>query len=153
VERLDRLKAATPVHWVREDDPIDLPDTQGVQGVIEAIDRWRRFAPALATLFKAQIPDGKIESALLPIPQLTRRHAHPLAPADLASRTFLKSDHALPLAGSIKARGGLYAVGESAYYPEKLLKDTRVIAAARALARELAPKVPLTPSQNPPPQR
>jgi D-alanyl-D-alanine carboxypeptidase len=30
--------------------------------------------------------------------------------------------------------------GESAYYPEKLLKETRVIQAARALARELAPR-------------
>jgi D-alanyl-D-alanine carboxypeptidase len=48
--------------------------------------------------------------------------------------------------------GAMHA-GESAYYPEKLLKDTRVIAAARALARELAPKVALTPRQNPPPQR
>jgi hypothetical protein len=48
--------------------------------------------------------------------------------------------------------GAMHA-GESAYYPEKLLKETRVIAAARALARELAPKVALTPRQNPPPQR
>lgn len=32
--------------------------------------------------------------------------------------------------------------GDSAYYPEKLLKDSRVIAAARALAHELAPKGP-----------
>ena len=36
--------------------------------------------------------------------------------------------------------GAMHA-GDSAYYPEKLLKDTRIIAAARALARELAPKV------------
>jgi D-alanyl-D-alanine carboxypeptidase len=35
--------------------------------------------------------------------------------------------------------GAMHA-GDSAYYPEKLLKETRVIAAARALARELAPK-------------
>jgi len=36
--------------------------------------------------------------------------------------------------------GAMHA-GDSAYYPEKLLKDTRIIAAARALARELAPRV------------
>lgn len=35
--------------------------------------------------------------------------------------------------------GAMHA-GESAYYPEKLLKNSRVIAAARALADELAPK-------------
>ena len=33
--------------------------------------------------------------------------------------------------------------GDSAYYPEKLLKDTDVIRAARTLARELAPRGPL----------
>lgn len=35
--------------------------------------------------------------------------------------------------------GAMHA-GDSAYYPEKLLKDTQLIAAARALAHELAPK-------------
>jgi hypothetical protein len=77
---MDSLRGATPTHWVREDDPIDTPDGRGVRGVIEAIDRWRRFAPALATLFKAQIPDGEIESELLAIPRLVARYAHPLAP-------------------------------------------------------------------------
>jgi len=36
--------------------------------------------------------------------------------------------------------GAMHA-GESAYTPEKLLKQTRVIAAARSLARELAPRL------------
>jgi D-serine dehydratase len=107
---MDSLRGVTPTHWAREDDPIDTPDGRGVRGVIEAIDRWRRFAPALATLFKAQIPDGEIESELLAIPRLVARYAHPLAPSGLADRIFVKADHALPLAGSIKARGGLYAV-------------------------------------------
>lgn len=107
---MDSLRGATPTHWVREDDPIDTPDGQGVQGVIEAIDRWRRFAPALAALFKAQIPDGGMESELLAIPRLVTRYAPPIAPSGLAHRTFVKADHALPLAGSIKARGGLYTV-------------------------------------------
>jgi D-alanyl-D-alanine carboxypeptidase len=40
--------------------------------------------------------------------------------------------------------GAMHA-GDSAYYPEKLLKDTHIIAAARALARELAPKLPARP--------
>jgi hypothetical protein len=48
--------------------------------------------------------------------------------------------------------GAMHA-GDSAYYPEKLLKDTRVIAAARALARELAPKFTLTPRSKFPSQR
>jgi hypothetical protein len=48
--------------------------------------------------------------------------------------------------------GAMHA-GDSAYYPEKLLKDTRVIAAARALARELAPQAGLTQRQKPSAQR
>jgi hypothetical protein len=37
--------------------------------------------------------------------------------------------------------GAMHA-GDSAYYPEKLLKTTAVLAAARALARELRPRPP-----------
>ena len=37
--------------------------------------------------------------------------------------------------------GAMHA-GESAYYPEKLLKESHLIAAARALARQLAPRPP-----------
>ena len=37
--------------------------------------------------------------------------------------------------------GAMHA-GESAYYPEKLLKETGLIVAARALARSLAPRAP-----------
>ena len=91
-------------------EPLALPDARAAQGVIEAIDRWRRFAPALALLFNERVPDGIIESALRPIPRLAGRYAHARAPPDLASRVFVKADHALPLAGSIKARGGLHAV-------------------------------------------
>jgi D-alanyl-D-alanine carboxypeptidase len=41
--------------------------------------------------------------------------------------------------------GAMHA-GDTAYYPEKLLKDSRLIAAARAVARERAPKTrPQTP--------
>src|ERR1035437_1145018 len=99
---MDSLSNATPTCWVRDGDPTGTPDLHGLQNVIEAVDRWRRFAPLLATLFKAEIPDGKIESALLPIPRLVTRYGHALAPSDLASRVFVKADHALPLAGSIK---------------------------------------------------
>jgi D-serine dehydratase len=86
---MDSLKGATPAHWVRDKDPCDTPDRQGVQGVIEAVDRWRRFAPVLATLFKAQIPNGQIESALLPISRLVIRHAHPRAPCETGSSWLL----------------------------------------------------------------
>jgi D-serine dehydratase len=74
-----------------------------------AARRLDRFAPLLARLF----PDlattgGRIESELLAVPALeVRLHARGLPAGD---RVFLKADHALPVAGSVKARGGFHAV-------------------------------------------
>ena len=82
----------------------------GLPDVIGAADRWRRFAPVLAHLFPNDIPDGVIESELLPIPRITARYRSSAAPGDLASRVLVKADHALSVAGSIKARGGIYEV-------------------------------------------
>ena len=76
--------------------------------MVAAADRWRRFAPVLAALFPGELPEGIIESALLPMPHLAGVQTR--APVEFAQRLFLKADHALPLAGSIKARGGIYAV-------------------------------------------
>ncbi|KHK00727.1 D-serine ammonia-lyase [Desulfovibrio sp. TomC] len=72
-------------------------------------DRLERFAPLLAELFPELAPaGGSVESALVPVPVLERRlHAAGLPAGD---RVFLKADHALPVVGSVKARGGLHAV-------------------------------------------
>lgn len=78
----------------------------GLRDVRAAEARWQRFAPLLSAVFGAQVPDGVIESPLVPIPKLLSQ-AH-TAPQSL--RVFVKSDHALPIAGSVKARGGIYEV-------------------------------------------
>ena len=106
----DDLARAIPTDWVRGGEPPDVESPYGEREFLEAVSRWRRFAPSLAALFNADIPDGVVESDLLPVPLLAARCAHRAAPSELARRVFVKADHALPLAGSIKARGGLYAV-------------------------------------------
>lgn len=73
--------------------------------------RLERFRPTLAALFEELRPaDGRIASEL--------HDAEPLGRAigfDPAwGRLWVKGDHALPVGGSIKARGGLYAVLEIA---------------------------------------
>ena len=92
-----------PIEAVAASLPVTLADITAVR------ERLARFAPLLAELFQALAPSGgRIESPLLPVPVLARR----LQAAGLPSqdRMYLKADHALPVAGSVKARGGLHAV-------------------------------------------
>jgi D-serine dehydratase len=71
-----------------------------------AADRLAGWAPALAILFpELESSAGVIESPLVPLP-----FASSFFEADLPGNAFIKADHALPIAGSIKARGGIYEV-------------------------------------------
>lgn len=76
-----------------------------------ARSRFERFAPLLAKLFpELAASGGVIESALSPAPAV----ASLLGMAPGQGRVLIKQDHALPVAGSIKARGGLHEVLEFA---------------------------------------
>ncbi|MCK5844955.1 MAG: D-serine ammonia-lyase [Victivallales bacterium] len=86
-----------------------------------AENRLERFAGILETLFpELRESRGIIESELLPAPKLAKRLGVPSNSGAL----FIKADHALPVAGSIKARGGIYAV---LYYAEKLAIEEGVL--------------------------
>jgi len=144
-DSLAQLRAAAPQLWLNPqrrhtpagnskagDTTLCLADMQAAQ------DRFTRFAPLLATLFPELAESGgRIESGLLPVPAM--QQALGLAPD--AGRLWVKADHGLPVAGSIKARGGFHEVLEHA---ERLAAqnglitpdaDYRVLAqpAARAL--------------------
>ncbi len=84
-------------------------------------DRLHRFGPLLAELFPevAQF-GGMIESDLISIPSFARALSHPPE----AGALWIKADHALPIAGSIKARGGIHEVLE---FAEKLALDHGLI--------------------------
>ena len=76
-----------------------------------AQDRFRRFAPLLASLFpELAATKGIIESALLPIPAMQEALGLPVS----SGKLWVKADHSLPVAGSIKARGGFHEVLELA---------------------------------------
>ncbi len=78
----------------------------GLDQIHDAGQRWQRYAPLLAELFPELCATaGVIESDLIPVPTLAQR----ILPAN-GGRLFVKADHTLPVAGSIKARGGIYAV-------------------------------------------
>lgn len=77
--------------------------------VQDAADRLRRFAPFLMRVFpETRETDGLIESPLREIPRaLEALRAEQTVPA---GRLFLKMDSHLAIAGSVKARGGIYEV-------------------------------------------
>jgi D-serine dehydratase len=76
--------------------------------VHDAALKLNRFAGLLATLFPELIPSaGIIESPLYPAERFQRTM---MGERHQTGRWFIKGDHALPVAGSIKARGGFYEV-------------------------------------------
>ena len=101
---LKALKERVPYCWLNPDYGKSAELPYSVADVYDAEARLSRFAPLLAELFdEAACHYGIIESELLEIPALSAE----LLPG---AKMLLKADHDLPVAGSIKARGGIYNV-------------------------------------------
>lgn len=106
------LRTRTPILWCNPRcEPIDVARTRlplTLDDVLEADRHIRRFAEPLRTLFpELEGSGGLIESPLLGAKRLQRAMAGESASS---GQWFIKADHALPIAGSIKARGGIYEV-------------------------------------------
>ena len=110
------ISAAQPVMWLNPSRVENLPsltaagnETISPAEMYAAQDRFKRFAPLLARLFP-ELADTKgiIESALIPIPAMQQALGLPASCGKLS----VKADHSLPVAGSIKARGGFHEVLE-----------------------------------------
>ena len=110
---LDSIAAAEEALWIN-------PDLRSVTGrricadldladVHDAERRLERFAPYLAEVFpEVRASGGIIESALRPLPRL--RAALCREGQRLQGALYVKADSHLPIAGSVKARGGIYEV-------------------------------------------
>lgn len=106
-----RLLEREPFLWINRERVHANAALQGVpvsvEGLHDAGRRWDRMRGLLAALFpELAVSGGSIESPLLPVPRLQNA----LRGAPLCGRWLVKADHALPVAGSIKARGGVYEV-------------------------------------------
>ena len=74
-----------------------------------AQNRFMRFLPYIASAFpETADKKGVIESGLIPIPAMKEQMNE--AGAGIKGRVFLKDDARLPIAGSVKARGGIHEV-------------------------------------------
>lgn len=89
----------------------------------EAEARLARFAPFIMACFpETRAQQGVIESPLTPVPGLQRRLQEKYG-VPLPGRLLLKQDSDLAVAGSVKARGGIY----------EILKHTEDLALAHGL--------------------
>ncbi|KHN60191.1 D-serine dehydratase [Dickeya fangzhongdai] len=103
--------AVAPVHDALGDVPLTDAD------VADASQRLQRFAPFLRQAFpELAASHGIIESELVPVPAFAAAIARQ-AGLDAPSSVLLKLDSHLPVAGSVKARGGIYEV---LYHAEQL---------------------------------
>nr|WP_245801221.1 D-serine ammonia-lyase [Pollutimonas bauzanensis] len=110
-----RKISSLPQLWlnpeIRSSDDGPAINSITINNVREAEARLARFAPLLAGLFPELAEShGIIESALLELPSVAGIEN----PGGRYGKFWIKADHALPIAGSIKARGGIHEVLEFA---------------------------------------
>lgn len=124
----DDVLAACPTLWLNplyrrgasesSDLPISPPDVE------DARKNWKRLAPLLAACFaELESTNGEIRSELVELKDL--REALRYSAREFGN-VFIKADSHLPVAGSIKARGGVYEVflfAEGLAHENSLLAD------------------------------
>ena len=82
----------------------------GMKDVDDAEARLKRFAPYISSVFpETKLDGGIIESSLVEIESM-RNFIMDGIGSEKTGKFFLKCDSHLPIAGSIKARGGIYTV-------------------------------------------
>jgi len=107
---VDSLRAHQPLLWLNpglrpvaqafRELPLGLADIEKADALL------RRWAPALAELF----PDLACSGGVIESPLAGMAAPASVLGPDAPDRVWIKQDHALPVAGSIKARGGIFEV-------------------------------------------
>ena len=93
-------------------------------GVIEAELLLKKFAPFIMKKFPETVErNGIIESELTEIPNM-KKLLNEKYKSDVPGKIFLKQDNKLAVAGSVKARGGIYEILK---YTKELLVENKII--------------------------
>jgi D-serine dehydratase len=123
---IDGLREQKPVFWSHP-CPLEKSSSEhhnaeiSVAAVETASVRFSRFKPVLATLCKElKESGGEIESPLIAVPRLQSE----LGIGTEHGRLLVKADHMLPMAGSVKARGGTHEIIE---FAERLAMEKGLI--------------------------
>ncbi|MCR4441680.1 MAG: D-serine ammonia-lyase [Peptococcaceae bacterium] len=127
---LKEIAAAREVFWLNPRLQKGISDRSlrlNARDVQDAERRLLRFAPYMAKAFpETKNAGGIIESSLVPVPKM-QEEIERLYGQEIIGRLYVKCDSHLPVAGSIKARGGIYAVlkiAEDLAVNNKMLKKT-----------------------------
>lgn len=108
---IERLKKQKYMFWINENKqeyPTDF--SVSMDEVMEADKRLRRFATYFMKKFPiTKITNGILESDIKEIGEM-KKLIEGRRGIEIPGKLFLKCDHALPIAGSVKARGGIYEV-------------------------------------------
>lgn len=100
------------VFWLNKKLQQHLPSNEHVsmQDVQDAAERLQRFASYIKVAFpETRFSNGIIESDIIEIKAMKKLIEGRRA-IKIPGKLMLKCDHALPISGSIKARGGIYEV-------------------------------------------
>lgn len=106
------MKDGQEVTWLNEQKSMNTADQLPIQleEIEDAEARLRRFAPFLAAVFpETRNSAGVIESPLLEIGRM-KAFLEEYHQEKIEGKLYMKADHLLPVAGSVKARGGMYEV-------------------------------------------
>lgn len=111
---LSEIIETKPVFWLNPSYSSSVKAMEKIElrkkDVMEAEERLRRFAPYISKVFpETEKTNGIIESPIVNIPHM-KEEIEKIYNASIEGELLIKCDNALPIAGSIKARGGIYEV-------------------------------------------
>lgn len=123
---LEDITNLKPTVWINPNKKVDKEAWKNInfteKDIYEADKRLRRFAPLLMKYFEdTREMGGIIESPLRKIQNMETSLKETM---NFQGELFLKMDSHLAVAGSVKARGGIYEV---IYYAEKLALENGLI--------------------------
>ncbi|SCL85728.1 D-serine ammonia-lyase [Sporanaerobacter sp. PP17-6a] len=114
LETVKNIKTLKKVLWINShkknfseiSDALEIKEEE----IKDAEERLKRFAPYLIKAFpETKSTNGIIESPLIEIPKMKSRAKEDIK-EKIYGKLYIKCDNQLPIAGSIKARGGIYEV-------------------------------------------
>lgn len=125
---LESIRKGQEIVWLNPDKTIhkkSMEDSElTIADIDDAAERLERFAPFIAKCFpETNESDGIIESPLAEIPLMQKRIEEKYHSC-LMGKLLLKMDSHLAIAGSVKARGGIYEVLK---HTEELALDNGIL--------------------------